>query len=326
MRADGRFGGHFVQGHADGTGTLEAVRAEGDAHWLTVGFPAPLAPLFVLKGSVAVDGISLTIADLRPGRFRRDDRTVHLATYEPVVAAARRSREPGMRHDWQVRRACHRNLAYVGSGFSRTCLHVGSGFSRTRRHDHQILQAPHCQRGAPPQPLHVHRGGDRSHSAGAHDRGRRRRGSRERGRSDHGCVPDHPSGHQLHGQVRTRADLPVDDRAAARRAGDPAGGVGQHHAVRHRLLRTDRREAQCHHGHLGRRSCRHRAGRHRPGDETIRSGAAGAYLAAAFAGWRCDGARGSDGGGGRSRAHGGAVSGGGHLRNHERGRLDGPRA
>jgi riboflavin synthase len=69
MRADGRFGGHFVQGHVDGTGQLVAVRTEGESRWLTIAFPADLAPLLVLKGSVAVDGISLTVADLRPSQF-----------------------------------------------------------------------------------------------------------------------------------------------------------------------------------------------------------------------------------------------------------------
>jgi riboflavin synthase len=69
MRADGRFGGHFVQGHVDGLGSLEAVRRDGDAHWITIGFPSSLASLFVSKGSVAVDGVSLTIADLRDGQF-----------------------------------------------------------------------------------------------------------------------------------------------------------------------------------------------------------------------------------------------------------------
>ena len=69
MRADSRFGGHFVQGHVDGTGTLDAVRADGESHWLTVAFPAPLAGLFVPKGSVAVDGISLTIAALGATSF-----------------------------------------------------------------------------------------------------------------------------------------------------------------------------------------------------------------------------------------------------------------
>ena len=65
MRADGRFGGHFVQGHVDGTGTIHAIRPDGEAHWLTVGYPKHLAPLLIRKGSVAIDGISLTVADLR---------------------------------------------------------------------------------------------------------------------------------------------------------------------------------------------------------------------------------------------------------------------
>src|SRR6186713_89211 len=65
MRADGRFGGHFVQGHVDGTGTIESIQPDGEAHWLTIAFPRPLAPLLVPKGSVAIDGISLTVAALR---------------------------------------------------------------------------------------------------------------------------------------------------------------------------------------------------------------------------------------------------------------------
>jgi riboflavin synthase len=69
MRADGRFGGHFVQGHVDGMGRIAALRPEGDAHWVSVAFPAALAPLLIRKGSVAVDGISLTVAELRPDQF-----------------------------------------------------------------------------------------------------------------------------------------------------------------------------------------------------------------------------------------------------------------
>jgi riboflavin synthase len=64
LRADGRFGGHFVLGHVDGVGQIESLRAEGDFHWLRVGFPRDLAPLFISKGSVAVDGVSLTVASL----------------------------------------------------------------------------------------------------------------------------------------------------------------------------------------------------------------------------------------------------------------------
>ena len=69
LRADGRFGGHFVQGHVDAVGRIEELRAEHEFHWLTVSFPAILAPLFVHKGSVAVDGISLTVAGLRAEHF-----------------------------------------------------------------------------------------------------------------------------------------------------------------------------------------------------------------------------------------------------------------
>lgn len=69
MRADSRFGGHFVQGHVDAVGCVEDLRPEAEFHWLTVGFPSHLAPFFVPKGSVAVDGISLTVAGLGSGRF-----------------------------------------------------------------------------------------------------------------------------------------------------------------------------------------------------------------------------------------------------------------
>ena len=69
MRADSRFGGHFVLGHVDGTGTVDDIRAEGDAHWLTISFRDDLAPFLIRKGSVAVDGISLTVAGLDESRF-----------------------------------------------------------------------------------------------------------------------------------------------------------------------------------------------------------------------------------------------------------------
>jgi riboflavin synthase len=62
LRADARLGGHFVQGHVDATGTLEEIRQDGDSYWITVRFPPLLAPYIVRKGSIAVDGISLTVA------------------------------------------------------------------------------------------------------------------------------------------------------------------------------------------------------------------------------------------------------------------------
>jgi riboflavin synthase len=69
MAADGRFGGHMVLGHVDGTGTIQSVRPEADFSWLTVGFPAALAPYLIHRGSIAVDGISLTIAQLEKTTF-----------------------------------------------------------------------------------------------------------------------------------------------------------------------------------------------------------------------------------------------------------------
>jgi riboflavin synthase len=69
MRADGRLGGHLVQGHVDGTGAVVDVRQEGGSHWMTVTFQPGLAPCFVQKGAVAVDGISLTVARLGEDRF-----------------------------------------------------------------------------------------------------------------------------------------------------------------------------------------------------------------------------------------------------------------
>lgn len=69
MPADGRFGGHFVLGHVDGAGTITDIRPEADFSWVTVSYPGGLAPLLIHRGSVAVDGISLTIAKLEATMF-----------------------------------------------------------------------------------------------------------------------------------------------------------------------------------------------------------------------------------------------------------------
>jgi riboflavin synthase len=69
MRADGRFGGHMVLGHVDGAGTIRSIRPEADFSWLTVSYPGALAPLLIHRGSVAVDGISLTVARLDADAF-----------------------------------------------------------------------------------------------------------------------------------------------------------------------------------------------------------------------------------------------------------------
>jgi riboflavin synthase len=66
---NGRLDGHLVLGHVDGIGIVDDVRTDSDSHWLTVGFPPGLAALFIRKGSVAVDGVSLTIAGLGERQF-----------------------------------------------------------------------------------------------------------------------------------------------------------------------------------------------------------------------------------------------------------------
>jgi riboflavin synthase len=69
VRADARLGGHLVLGHVDGVGTVVDVQPEMDFTWVSIAYPPELAAGFVLKGSVAVDGISLTVARLADDRF-----------------------------------------------------------------------------------------------------------------------------------------------------------------------------------------------------------------------------------------------------------------
>ena len=69
LRADARFGGHFVQGHVDATAAIDELRPDADSYWLTIKYPLELAPLIVRKGSIAVDGVSLTVAGLDESRF-----------------------------------------------------------------------------------------------------------------------------------------------------------------------------------------------------------------------------------------------------------------
>jgi len=69
MRTDGRLGGHFVTGHIDGTGLIEAFGPRGADHWLRVRGPSGCGRLLIHKGSIAVDGISLTVAEVDGDAF-----------------------------------------------------------------------------------------------------------------------------------------------------------------------------------------------------------------------------------------------------------------
>lgn len=69
MPADGRFGGHIVAGHVDGVGRITGIRRDDNAVWYTIGAAADVMRYIVHKGSITIDGISLTVADLQQDRF-----------------------------------------------------------------------------------------------------------------------------------------------------------------------------------------------------------------------------------------------------------------
>ena len=69
LAANGRLGGHFVQGHVDGVGVVDTITRDGE--WVTIWFRAPegLAEQMVSKGSITVDGVSLTLVEVERARF-----------------------------------------------------------------------------------------------------------------------------------------------------------------------------------------------------------------------------------------------------------------
>ena len=70
MPADGRFGGHIVSGHIDGTGTVIRIEKDDNAVWYTIGAGPQLLRYIVEKGSIAIDGISLTVAAVNENCFQ----------------------------------------------------------------------------------------------------------------------------------------------------------------------------------------------------------------------------------------------------------------
>ena len=65
MKADGRFGGHIVSGHTDNTGKVKFIKKSGDFYVLCIEISAELSKYVIKKGSIAVNGISLTIAEIK---------------------------------------------------------------------------------------------------------------------------------------------------------------------------------------------------------------------------------------------------------------------
>ena len=70
MAAGGRFGGHIVSGHIDGTGTIANMEREENAVWVTIETTPQIMKYIIEKGSIAIDGISLTVATVSTDRFQ----------------------------------------------------------------------------------------------------------------------------------------------------------------------------------------------------------------------------------------------------------------
>jgi riboflavin synthase alpha subunit len=118
LRADSRFGGHFVQGHVDAIGRVEEMRPDAEFQWMTVSFPSQLAAFLVLKGSVAVDGISLTVARLGGERFEVQlvPFTMQHTNLSRIVAGDRVNLECDMVGKYVVRAAEIAGLTVSGTG------------------------------------------------------------------------------------------------------------------------------------------------------------------------------------------------------------------
>lgn len=69
LAAEARLGGHFVLGHIDTTGKVEDVKELSNSHWLTISFPEKFKQYLIYVGSVAIDGVSMTVAELMDKSF-----------------------------------------------------------------------------------------------------------------------------------------------------------------------------------------------------------------------------------------------------------------
>ena len=69
LAADARLGGHFVLGHIDTTGRVEDVKELSNSHWLTISYPEKFKQYLIYVGSVSIDGVSMTVAELKENMF-----------------------------------------------------------------------------------------------------------------------------------------------------------------------------------------------------------------------------------------------------------------
>ena len=175
LRPDARLGGHFVQGHVDATGEVTGIEEEGEFWRFSFTYPDELAPLFIPKGSIAVDGISLTVAALRDGEFDVADHPAHVGRDEPARAPRGRAREPRVRHAGQVRRPLRGDRRLGRGAAAMSARRVSAA---TRKGTTPMTSPLRIAKGARRPALAVcrHRGRDRRLPARRDDHRRRRRG------------------------------------------------------------------------------------------------------------------------------------------------------
>ncbi len=120
MRADTRFGGHFVLGHVDGAGVIEQVQQQGEFSLWTFRAPDEVARYLVPKGSVAIDGISLTVVEPRGDRFQV---AIIPATIEKTkLGSKRRGDAVNMEADMIGKHIYHYVKGGTGEGVTRDFL------------------------------------------------------------------------------------------------------------------------------------------------------------------------------------------------------------
>ncbi|MEP0861092.1 MAG: riboflavin synthase [Ignavibacterium sp.] len=69
LKVDARLGGHFVLGHIDTTGRIEEIKEFSNSHWMTISFPERFKQYLIYVGSIAIDGVSMTVAELKDNKF-----------------------------------------------------------------------------------------------------------------------------------------------------------------------------------------------------------------------------------------------------------------
>jgi riboflavin synthase len=69
LKTDARLGGHFVLGHIDTTGRIENISELSNSHWMTISFPEKFKQYLIHVGSIAIDGVSMTVAELKDNTF-----------------------------------------------------------------------------------------------------------------------------------------------------------------------------------------------------------------------------------------------------------------